>query len=238
MSILRKNSEEMYQEALSERFSPSRDQSEVLMNRGRYRPPGNHHLAVIDHFADKYDANEVHLIIQASNRKTASNPYTGEQVASIFNDVSDERDLGYDIIPHVHDPSENFFGNNEMINLWERNPILFTRDPEHVWLAALGSRLYNPATTFIANNLVGSDLPEDGGFGIDFEPRFDTAPYSDFDGECCTSSTELREMIPEGGYKPFVPEEAYEIIETDEDAEQAIREGKNGSHKWLELFTF
>jgi len=196
---------------------------ETLVTRGRYQPFGNHHAAVIDHFADKHDADTVYVFADDTHGdRLPTSPALGDEVADMIEASYDEDyDADFDVEAFAHD-GLNPLDYSEVFSVLEDDPVFFTREED-----------------FARNAERGSLVLELFGYGmdVDYEPRSDETPFENFDYPVETSSTNIRQSIlNDDEWRDYVSGSVEDFVdESDEFREALVPEDEQDPSKHVGL---
>lgn len=182
---------------------------EVLVTRGRYQPFGNHHAAVVDHFAEKHDADTVYIFADDTHGdRLPTSPALGGEVADMIEASYDEAyDADFDVEAFAHD-GLNPLEYSDIVSVLNEDPVFFTREEDFARNAERGSQVLG---------FLGYDM------AVDYEPREDETPFKHFDYPVEASSTNIRQGILNGDeWRKYVSDSVEDFVDENEGFREAL----------------
>ncbi len=200
---------------------------------GRFQPYSNHHDAAIRLLVDEVeeDVEEVYVGIlrTPSNSRTASNPFTDEEVYRMVDEAAEAYELPYDLEPFVF--GDNPLDHHDYVGSVVGSDTTFvTREKSWKWVSdalSLLDRLTPGNGTHVDSFYVPRDQDR-------IEEVARSAGY-----EVVESSTEVRQKIAEGDrdWRKYVSDPVEEVIEEEfRDAVGILQELQEGEGKNLDKF--
>ncbi|AOV94336.1 hypothetical protein AQV86_00220 [Nanohaloarchaea archaeon SG9] len=182
---------------------------DVLVTRGRYQPFGNHHAAVVDHFAGKHDADTVYIFADDTHgERLPTSPAMGGEVADLIEaSYESDYDASFGVEAFAHDGLNPFeYGN--IFSVLGDDPVFFTREEDFARNAERGKRVL-----------------ESFGYSmdVDYEPRNDEAPFEKFGYPVEASSTSIRQGILNGDeWRRYVSDSVEEFVDENDEFREAL----------------
>lgn len=171
---------------------------------GRFNPPSNNHIQLVDYVAEKHNLEEITISVVESGG-SPRNPMFTNEVIDAFERTYDQKENYYEVSLETHE-IENWqsilWGDTEL----PEDSVYYTADLQHGVLGKM------------------REIYSNNKFNTDYEPRYRQKFQDQVD--IPNSGTKVRETIKEdSGWEKLVPKGTIAVIEENPNIKERIENG-------------